>query len=341
MKRWIVVMVLCILMISGCGKKESPVTLTQDDPAYLLGKDLSMVLSILDPDSNQVLATSKYFDITAGEVLSNIQAYFGNKASGLKDMSSQQLQALLSQFTTQLINEKLLLKASKKAHIKATSAEVDSFLNIQYQKAGGEEALLSGLEKNEVPFEFFKESITNDLTINKYLNHVIEEKKEISEEQLQTAYQKSLKDTLVNVQHILLLTKDKSESEKRSIRKKMKKILSRARSGESFDDLARQFSEDSGSKDKGGLYENVARGQMVKPFENACFSVPVGEISDIVETQYGYHILKVLSRNPDNRPFDEVRDDLVKKIQGSSSQSIVNEHVKELREKANLKIVQF
>ena len=79
----------------------------------------------------------------------------------------------------------------------------------------------------------------------------------------------------------------------------MEGILKRAKSGEDFSELVKQYTEDRGSKDKGGLYENFSRGKMVKPFENAAFSVPVGQISDIVETNYGYHILKIIDRKKD------------------------------------------
>ncbi len=341
MRRLFGVMVLSVLIFTACGKKEKLVSLTPDQPAYTLGKELSPVLSALDPDSNKVLVTTKYFDITAGEVLFKLQANFGKRTEGFKNMPPQQLQNVIGQSATQYAEERLLLKASKKAHLKVTSAEVDSFLNVQYQKAGGEEKLLAGLEENQVQFDYFKESIRKNLTIEKYLSHIIEERSEISEERIQQAYQEFQMDTLVNVQHVLLLTDGKSDKEKKTIRNKMVKILSRARKGESFDDLAMEFTEDPGSKDKGGLYENVTRGQMVKPFEDACFSVPVGKISDIVETRYGYHIVKILSRKTGDKPLEEVRDELVKKLQGSGSRSIMTEYFQEIREEADVKLVGF
>jgi len=334
-------MLLSVLIFTACGKKEKLVSLTPDQPAYALGKALSPILSALDPDSNKVLVTSKYFDITSGEVLSKLQANFGNRTEGLKNMSPEQLKNVIGDIATQYADERLLLKAAKKAKIKVTPAEVDSFLNVQYQRAGGEEKLMSGLEENHIQFDYFKESIKKNLTIEKYLDHIIETRSKISEDRIQKAYQEFLKDTLVNVQHILLLTNGKSDAEKKTIRNKMAKILSRARSGESFDALAKEFSEDPGSKDKGGLYEDVTRGQMVKPFEDACFSTPVGKISDIVETKYGYHILKILSRNPGNKPLEEVRDELVKKLENSGSRSILNDYFKEIREEANVKLVGF
>jgi parvulin-like peptidyl-prolyl isomerase len=75
-------------------------------------------------------------------------------------------------------------------------------------------------------------------------------------------------------------------------------ILNRARGGEDFGALAKEFSQDPGSKDKGGLYENVRMGQMVKPFEDAAMSVQPGEIvPNLVETDFGYHIIKLEAKN--------------------------------------------
>ena len=119
---------------------------------------------------------------------------------------------------------------------------------------------------------------------------------------------------------------------------RMEKILKQAQRGEDFAKLAKQYTEDPGSKENGGLYENFPRGQMVKSFEDASFSVPVGEISDIVETNYGYHIIKVIGRQKNDAPLEEVRDKLVNKMQNSNRNGLITDHIKELKEKSNFKL---
>jgi peptidyl-prolyl cis-trans isomerase C len=101
----------------------------------------------------------------------------------------------------------------------------------------------------------------------------------------------------VRASHILLGTRDMttqkelSDDQKAAKRKQMEDILKRARAGEDFAKLAKEFSEDPGSKDKGGEY-TFPRGQMVPEFEAAAFSLKPNQISDIVTTQFGYHIIK-------------------------------------------------
>ena len=81
-------------------------------------------------------------------------------------------------------------------------------------------------------------------------------------------------------------------------RTQAEEILNRAKGGEDFAALAKEFSTDPGSKDKGGLYENIRQGQMVKPFEDAALSVQPGEVvPNLVETDFGFHIIKLEGKN--------------------------------------------
>ena len=112
----------------------------------------------------------------------------------------------------------------------------------------------------------------------------------------------------------------------------MKTILNKAKAGEDFGALAKSYSEDPGSKDKGGLYENFKRGTMVKPFEDAAFTVPIGELSDIIETRYGYHILKVISRSKETRSYEEVKPEITKELMKDKTGDLQKVHMEKLKE---------
>jgi parvulin-like peptidyl-prolyl isomerase len=139
----------------------------------------------------------------------------------------------------------------------------------------------------------------------------------------------------------LLTTRGKNDIEKLQQKEKMEEILAKAKSGEDFAELAKQHSEDPGSKGKGGLYENVQRGQMVKPFEEAAFSVPVGEISDIIETQYGYHILTVLDRKKETKSLEEVRETLEKNLKQQKSNEAFQNQLDDLKTQYEYEIVEL
>ena len=118
----------------------------------------------------------------------------------------------------------------------------------------------------------------------------------------------------------------------------MEDILARAKAGEDFAELARQNTEDPGSKESGGLYEDFSRGRMVKPFEDAAFSVPVGDISDIVETQYGYHILQIVNRKRETRPFEEVRDELESQLRQGKQGTSVQDYIDGMKKDAGFEV---
>lgn len=115
----------------------------------------------------------------------------------------------------------------------------------------------------------------------------------------------------VRVRHILIDTRDKSDAEKAELKKKAEGILQQIRGGADFAKLAQQHSQDFGSAQKGGDIEWVVRGQTVPEFEAASFGMKPGQVSDLVPTMFGFHIIRVDAREDARlRPFDEVKDEI-------------------------------
>ncbi|HKP88165.1 MAG TPA: peptidylprolyl isomerase [Blastocatellia bacterium] len=149
----------------------------------------------------------------------------------------------------------------------------------------------------------------------------------------------------VHVRHVLISTqppppggdedakKDETKSKpltKEQARQKAESVLERARKGEDFAKLAKENSDDPGSKDKGGEYDFFPRGQMVPEFENAAFSLKPGEISDIVETTFGYHIIKLENRRPGPPANDpKVRQQIIAKMKEQKIKDRIDEIAKE------------
>ena len=225
MRKTTVVLLFLTVSLFACGKQTEVVTLEKTSPAYALGKTLSSTLPIMDPDSNQILVKTNVFRISAGEVLDFVKSMYGSQADGLSNMEKQQLSDFIKRTTMQLIEKKLLLRAARKASIKVTPSEVDSLLNTQYTRAGGEEQFLDFLKNNEIDIEFVKVDVENSLIINTYLRGIVEQRSQITEEQIQEAYQAFIQDTVVDVRHILLMTRDKSDAEKKGIRDQLESIL--------------------------------------------------------------------------------------------------------------------
>jgi peptidyl-prolyl cis-trans isomerase D len=115
----------------------------------------------------------------------------------------------------------------------------------------------------------------------------------------------------VKVRHILLKTTDRPASEEPKIRAKAEDLLKQIRGGGNFADLAKKNSDDPGSAAKGGELDWVVKGQTVPEFEKTAFSLKPGQTSDLVKTQYGYHIIQVEQHEDARlRPFAEVKTEL-------------------------------
>ena len=150
----------------------------------------------------------------------------------------------------------------------------------------------------------------------------------------------------VRVRHILItteaLSKEEEADRKRKgkpialtaaqARRKAQAILVRARRGENFARLARLYSDDPGSKNNGGQYD-FPRGQMVPEFENAAFALKPGQISDLVKTPFGFHIIKLEARHPGPLPSDpKMRQQIVDKLKEYK----INDRIDELARKSKI-----
>jgi peptidyl-prolyl cis-trans isomerase D len=116
------------------------------------------------------------------------------------------------------------------------------------------------------------------------------------------------------VRHILVMTKDKPAADEPKLKAKADDLLKQVRAGADFAKLAKENSEDPGSKDNGGEYWVQRNGQMVKQFEDAAFTLKPGQ-SDVVKTDYGYHVFQVMERQAAGiRPFSEVKAELAAQV---------------------------
>jgi peptidyl-prolyl cis-trans isomerase D len=136
---------------------------------------------------------------------------------------------------------------------------------------------------------------------------------QVSDDELKVQYMQNIQQyqvaNRVHVEHVLLMTVGKTDAEIEEIRQKAEDVLKQAKKGAKFEDLAKKYSEDPGTKDKGGDLGWITQGQTVPEFEKTAFGLDKGKISDLVKTQYGFHIIKVLDKETAHtKPFEEVKD---------------------------------
>jgi parvulin-like peptidyl-prolyl isomerase len=150
---------------------------------------------------------------------------------------------------------------------------------------------------------------------------------------------------MVRASHILLSTRDAttraelSDEAKKAKRKQIDDLLKRARDGEDFAKLAKEFSEDPGSKDKGGEY-TFPRGQMVPEFEAAAFSLKTNQISDVVTTPFGYHIIKLSEKIPARKvELAKASEDIKQFLNSQQIQKQMPAFLEKLKKEAGVEIL--
>jgi len=186
------------------------------------------------------------------------------------------------------------------------------------------------LKDNIIAIEYLKKEVTN--------------KVEVSEEDVK-AYYESHKDEfktpeMVRSRHILIKTDPSaSDNDKKKAKEKAEEILKKIKAGEDFAKLASDVSDDTGSKPKGGELGFFPKGRMVKSFEDAAFSLKPGEVSGIVETQFGYHIIKVEEKKePGMEPFDTAKEKIKQKLLQERTKTKVTEFIEKAMKEANIEV---
>ena len=154
----------------------------------------------------------------------------------------------------------------------------------------------------------------------------LRQRAQVSEDEEKIFYQQNVESYKVqdraHVAHILFKTVGKTDAEVAEIKKKAEDVLNKAKHGGKFADLAKQYSEDT-TKDKGGDLDWIVRGQTVPEFEAAAFSLPKGAISDLVKTQYGFHIIEVIDRETARtQTFDEVKAAIQAQLQQQKAEQL-------------------
>jgi len=144
----------------------------------------------------------------------------------------------------------------------------------------------------------------------------------------------------VRARHILIrVPADATKDQKDAALKKIKDIQAQLKKGADFSDLAKKYSEDPQSKDRGGDLGYFSKGEMVPSFEKAAFATPVGQVSDIVQSDFGYHLILVDEKKAAQKMnFDDVKDDLREYLYQQAAAKRLESYLKGLRAKAEIKV---
>ncbi len=256
-----------------------------------------------------------------------------------EDQLRKQLGALREQAKEQSIGARLLFDEARRLDIRVTDEEVAERIASLTDQVGGEEKLQAMLEKQGSNKVQFAEQVRNGRRVDKLVEQAVGECPEPTEEECQIHFNEHSdeysKPEQAQAQHILISPVGETPNAKLEALGRLNQLRSRIEAGEDFSELAAAHSECPSGKQAGGSLGWFPRGAMAAEFDEAVFSMQVGELSQAIETQFGYHLIKKLDHNEPATPtYEEISDQIKEFLRHARRGEALSAYVAELREKA-------
>ncbi|HEU0265647.1 MAG TPA: peptidylprolyl isomerase [Geobacterales bacterium] len=255
------------------------------------------------------------------------------------ELASQMEEAV----TQQLISSELLYQAGSKLKIADLDKQVAEKLSERKARYATPEKFQEEIGRYGMTEKDLDQLVRKSIVISNYIEQEIASKVTVSADDAKKFYDdnqdKFKMPESIRASHILVaVDASASKEDKEKSRKLAEDILKRVKKGEDFAEVAKKESK-CPSATVGGDLGYFAQGQMVPPFEEAAFKLKVGEISDVVETKFGYHIIKVTDKKPaGTTPFDEVKERIMEYLKGQQIQKAIMQRVEELHKGAKITI---
>jgi peptidyl-prolyl cis-trans isomerase C len=256
------------------------------------------------------------------------------------EMAAQSAESLREGALQSLIDMQLLTEQAKAEKIEATSDEVDQQFNRLKSQYPTPEAFQEALATNHASEPELRKEIASDLVIQKLLDRHVSVKLApgAAEKFYKENKDKFQRPAEVRASHILF--RAASEGDTEAAKKRAADALERLKKGEDFAKLAKELSEDTGSAENDGDLGFFAQEGMVKPFADAAFGLKKGELSGVVQTEFGFHLIKVTDTHPAGvMALADVKPQIESYLQEQERQARAQAYVAQLKKKAKIEIV--
>ncbi len=325
-------------------------------PALLLSALLQFPASVQAAPTNDaalftdpVLATGKGFEVKRSQVDEAFVNYNANVASAGRSIPEADKPTVRAKLLDHIIVNNILIKKAGESDKAAIKKKVDDDIADARQRAGSQEAFdleikATGMTYDQVVNKMFEEQVCRRVLVHDTTNGIV-----IPDEDVKKFYadypEKFKIAEHVKAAHILIGTLDPATQQplppdvKKDKLKLAKEIEARAQKGEDFAALVMKYSDDPGSKSKGGEYD-FTRGQMVPEFEAAAFSMKTNQISDLVETKFGYHIIKLLEKTPASTvDYAKAEPDIRGYLIEQAAEKVLPDYLRKIKSDADVKIL--
>ena len=326
---------LLLLVVTACSREAKNTTAPPASAEPEAVKPLPATLPA-------VLARVNGETITLKEVedyVKNLEGQFGGP------VPAEQRDQMYRGVIDQMVGYKLLLQEASARKVIVPDAEVEAKIDQVRKQFPSEDLFMQTLISRNLTLDRMRSDARGEIAITRLIETEIADKIALKPGQVEDFYKQNpdqfKQPERVRASHILIRFPENADAAARTqVRTQAQRILKDVKAGKDFAALAKQHSQDPGSAVNGGDLGFFPQGQMVGPFNDAAFSLKPGAVSDLVETQFGYHIIKVAEKQPGRTvPLDEVRPKVEQFLQHQNRESQTEAFVKALRAKGKVEIL--
>jgi len=252
-----------------------------------------------------------------------------------------QMGALKTRAKDQAIGAKLLIEEANRLDIQVPDTKVDESVRELIEAAGGQAKFEELLAKQGLSEDSIRRNVRRGKRVDLLVEKITEDVSDPTEAEMQAHFEEHSKEyrepDRAEAQHILVRADSSSDEASKTARGKIEEVRQRIESGAAFEEMAAAHSDCPSGKAAGGNLGWFSRGMMVGEFDDAVFSMEVGELSDIIETPLGFHVIRKTGAE-DGSPaeYDDVREKIRDFLRHAKRGAAVSAYVNDLRAKAKI-----
>ncbi len=314
---------------------------------YQITAILALVLFFLPAMATDKKPSDEKVAVVNGVVIARIQfdkelkVHLERVSRQGRQITDDQMEELKKDILEGLIEREVLYQESQKAGIKIADQKVDDQVAAIKKRFPNEEEFKKALAGMGLTEKEVREQIQHGLAIRELIDQKVANKVVITDEETKAYYdanpQLFNQPEEVKASHILIKVEPTADdATKAAARKKIEDLQQKLRAGGDFAELAKENSEGP-SNVRGGDLGYFKRGQMVKPFEDVAYSMKIDEVSDLVETRFGYHLIKVSDKKPEQTlAYADVKDKIAQRLKQEKVEKDATLYVEDLKKGAKI-----